>query len=195
MPVRCFHQGKITLTEQRMQHREKQVTVPEVITKSSMGERNISNPKPNGLRRARCGREREWNKKTEKVRNRGHFADSVFPLQALTSAVQAVMVCCDACQVFKYRVWWKLERRVDRNRAHSVCSTWLSLFQRSLRRDGGVVLQTAYGAPLSPGVMNDATSPMATRAYGDVRLMYVALYSVVKQPFGVHRCAFHHICA
>lgn len=57
-PVRCFHQGKITLTEQGTQNREKKVTVPEVIMESRTGERNISNPKPNGLRRACCGRER-----------------------------------------------------------------------------------------------------------------------------------------
>lgn len=85
--MRGFHQGEITLIEHGTQNREKQVTVPGVIMESRTGERSISNPKPNGLRRACCRREREI-KSNERVKNRGHCGDSLFPLQALTSAVK-----------------------------------------------------------------------------------------------------------
>lgn len=58
-PTRGFHQREITLIEHGTQNREKQVTVPGVIMESRTGERSISNPKPNGLRRACCRRERD----------------------------------------------------------------------------------------------------------------------------------------
>lgn len=57
--MRAFHQGEITLIEHGTQNREKQVTLPGVIMESRTGERNISNPKPNGLRTACCRHERE----------------------------------------------------------------------------------------------------------------------------------------
>lgn len=61
--MRGFHQGEITLIEHGTQNREKQVTVPGVIMESRTGERSISNPKPNGLSRACCRRERKRDKK------------------------------------------------------------------------------------------------------------------------------------
>lgn len=91
--MRAFHQGEITLIEHGTQNREKQVTLPGVIMESRTGERNISNPKPNGLRRACCRRKRERERDKEKVKNRGHCRDSLFPLQALTSAVKDLSLC------------------------------------------------------------------------------------------------------
>lgn len=54
------------MIEHGTQNREKQVTVPGVIMESRTGERNISNPKPNGLHRACCRRERKRDKETKR---------------------------------------------------------------------------------------------------------------------------------
>lgn len=50
------------------------------------------------------------------------------------------------------------------------------------------MLKAMYGSPESTGVINDASSPMETRAYGDVKLTSDAQYSMVKHLLCVTQC-------
>ncbi len=186
--MRGFHQGEITLIEHGTENREKQVTVPGVIMESRTGERNISNPKPNGLRRACCRREREIKRQREGEKQRALWGQSV--------SAAGFNKCCERSKLQLFSVM------------HARClntESLLKIRKESWQEQSSFGLFYLIGSVSASSGDGGVQCTFVTR--GDER-RYIsngnqsiwrhqsdAQYCVVKRPCGVRRSALHHICA
>ncbi len=178
--MRGFHQGEITLIEHGTENREKQVTVPGVIMESRTGERNISNPKPNGLHRACCRREREIKRQREGEKQRALWGQSVsaagFNKCCERSKLQLFSVmhagCLNTESLLKIRKEsWQEQSSFG---LFYLIGSVSAITEWRRRSDAGGNVQCTF---VTRADEHGDTSPMATRAYGDISLMHNTAWS------------------